>query len=164
MDRLLKFEKLAPRIVEAHVILKKEKYIYYAEITLLAKNLRAFGEGREKTNIFAAFDLACDKVAKQLKKHRGKIKDHRKEHGAKAEAPKVKTARRILEDAEGAEESPEVVALKPGEAKPMSIEEASMQLNMSDDRFIVFSNAETKSVSVIFKRDDGNHGLIEPRK
>ena len=71
-----KLEKYVPRIVESHVIVKKEKYLYVAEITLLAKHLRVFGEGRDKDNLYTAIDQACDRVAKQLKKYREKIKSH----------------------------------------------------------------------------------------
>lgn len=71
-----KLEKFVPRIVESHVIVKKEKYFYVAELTLLAKHLRVFGEGQDKDNLYTAIDLACDRVAKQLRKFREKIKSH----------------------------------------------------------------------------------------
>ena len=71
-----KLEKYVPRIVESHVIVKKEKYFYVAEITLLARHLRVYGEGRAKDNLYTAIDLACERVAKQLKKYREKIKSH----------------------------------------------------------------------------------------
>ena len=71
-----KLEKYLPRIVESHVIVKKEKYFYVAEITILAKHHRVFGEGQDKDNLYTAIDLACDRVAKQLKKYREKIKSH----------------------------------------------------------------------------------------
>ena len=57
-ERLPKFEKYAPRLVEAHVFLKKEKYFFKAEITLAAKNFHAFGAGETKENVFAAMDEA----------------------------------------------------------------------------------------------------------
>lgn len=71
-----KLEKYVPRIVESHVIVKKEKYFYVAEMTLLAKHLRVYGEGQDKDNLYTAIDLACDRVAKQLVKYREKIKSH----------------------------------------------------------------------------------------
>ena len=74
--KLSKLEKYAPRLVESHVVLKKEKYIFEAEITLLAKNFHAYGDGRRKENIFAAIDVAYGRIEKQLKKFREKIKEH----------------------------------------------------------------------------------------
>lgn len=74
--KVTKLEKYVPRLVESHVIVIKEKYFYVAEITALARHLRVFGEGRDKENLYTAIDLACDRVIKQLKKYREKIKSH----------------------------------------------------------------------------------------
>ena len=79
-EKLEKFDKYAPRIVESHVVLKKEKLLYEAEVTVLAKNLRAFGEGQSKDNIYTAIDQAAVRVEKQLKRYREKIKDHKHKH------------------------------------------------------------------------------------
>jgi len=83
-ERLPKFEKYAPRLVEAHVFLKKEKYIFQAEITLAAKDFHAFGKGEAKDNIFAAMDEAYERVEKQLKKFRAKSKGHHKQNSKKS--------------------------------------------------------------------------------
>ena len=80
-EKLSKFEKYASRLLESHVVLQKEKYLYEAEITLTAKDLRAYGEASSKENIYAAIDQACERVEKQLKKFREKIKDHHKKRG-----------------------------------------------------------------------------------
>ena len=74
--KVSKLERYAPRLVESHVIVKKEKYFYVAEVTALAKHLRAYGEGRDKDNLYTAIDWACDRVVKQLKKFREKVKSH----------------------------------------------------------------------------------------
>lgn len=71
-----KLERYVPNLVEAHAILKKEKYFYVAEITVLGRHLRAYGEGQDKENLYTAIDLACDRVAKQLRKFRERIKNH----------------------------------------------------------------------------------------
>lgn len=161
-ERLGKLEKYSPKIVESHVVLAKEKYLYDAQITLLAKNFQAFGEGRRKDNIYAAIDLACERVEKQLKKFREKMKDHHKEHGEKALSPKVKTAQSILKETPLGDRKPRIMKVRGFSAKPMSVEEASLQLEISDQRFLFFRNAVTKSINVLVKQSDGNHGLIEP--
>ena len=71
-----RLERYAPRLVESHVIVKKEKYFYVAEVTVLGKHLRVYGEGRDKENLYTAIDGACGRVAKQLRKFREKIKSH----------------------------------------------------------------------------------------
>jgi len=74
--KVSKLERYAPRLVESHVILKKEKYLYVAEITLLGGHLRVYGEGRDKENLYTAIDWACERVIKQLVKFREKVKSH----------------------------------------------------------------------------------------
>lgn len=160
-DKISRLGKFAPRTVQAHVVLGKEKYIYYAHVTVQGKNLQAYGEGKQKENLFAAVDQAVERVSKQLKKFRDKIKDHHKEHGENAQPPKVKTARQIMRREKSA--GPSIVEMPSYAPKPMSIEEASMQLAIGKEPFLVFSNAATSKPSVIFKRPDGNHGLIQPK-
>ena len=82
--KLSHFEKYDPRLVESHVVLKKQKYLYEVEVTLLAKHLRAYGKASSKENVYAAMDLACERVEKQLKRFREKLKDHHKKHGDKS--------------------------------------------------------------------------------
>ncbi len=163
-DKLSRFEKYAPRLVEAHVVLNKEKYFFEAEVTLLAKNLRAYGESRSKENIYGAIDLACARVEKQLKKYREKVKDHHK--GAEVDKPAGRIRRtkpaRVREEGELPPDRPRIVTAKSFAPKPMSAGEASLQLELIKDSFLVFQNAVTQKVNVIFKREDGNHGLIEP--
>ncbi len=77
-EKLSRFEKYSSNLIEAHVILKKEKFILYAEINLLAKGLKAVGHGKSDETLFAAIDEAYLKTEKQLKRFREKKKDHHK--------------------------------------------------------------------------------------
>lgn len=160
--KLVKLERYSPRLIESHVVLKKEKYLYDAHVTLLAKNFQASGEGRRKENIYAAIDEACGRVEKQLKKFREKMKDHHKGHGQTALPPKVKIAQTILRESPLQGLKPKIVRAKAFAPKPMSVEEASLQLGLSVQSFLVFLNAATKKVNVLFRQEDGNHGLVEP--
>ncbi|HXV28686.1 MAG TPA: ribosome-associated translation inhibitor RaiA [bacterium] len=158
-EKILRLERYAPRLVETHVILKKEKYLFQAEMTLLAKNLKAYGEGSSKDNIYSAIDQAYARVEKQLKKYRERLKDH---HKGTVSSPKGKVAAGAGAAEEAGRKGPLIVKSQSFAAKPMSIEEASLQLELSQNPFLVFSNASTKKVNVVYKREDGNHGLIEP--
>ncbi|HOW58478.1 MAG TPA: ribosome-associated translation inhibitor RaiA [Candidatus Omnitrophota bacterium] len=160
-ERLSKFEKYAPRLVEAHIFLKKEKYFLKAEVTLVAKNLHAFGEGNSKENIFAAMDEACDRVEKQLKKFRAKSKDHHR-HGAKIPIKVMRAMKMMESESAVSAGAPKIVHTETFAPKPMSAEEASLQLELLPENFLVFLNQDTNVVNVIYKRKDGNHGLIEP--
>lgn len=77
-EKLSGFEKYSSKLIEAHVILKKEKFIFRAEISVLAKSIKAVGHGKSAENIFVAIDEAYIKAEKQLKKFREKSKDHHK--------------------------------------------------------------------------------------
>lgn len=160
-EKLSKLERYAPRLVETHVVLKKEKYFYEAEMTLLAKNLRAYGKGQSKENIYTAIDQAYSRVEKQLKKFRERLKEHHKRRSEEILPPGGEVGVKLDKEVETARK-PAIVRSPSFAVKPMSIEEASMQLELSNKPFLVFSNASTKQVNVIYKRDDGNHGLIEP--
>ena len=88
-EKLEKLERYAPRLVDAHVVLKKERYLFWTEITLLAKNLRVYGDAGSKENIFTSMDEAYSRVEKQLKKFREKVKDHHK-HGEQEKQKSVR--------------------------------------------------------------------------
>lgn len=77
-EKLSRFEKYSSKLVEGHAILKKEKFIFYAEISVSAKGFKAVGHGKSDENIFVAIDEAYLKAEKQLKRFREKGKDHHK--------------------------------------------------------------------------------------
>lgn len=160
-DRLPKLERYAPKLVEAHVFLKKEKYFFNIEITVLAKDLRAFGKGSSKGNIFTAMDEAYERVVKQLKKYRARKKDHHKK-GDKISPKETRAFEQIESETALGTERPKIVRTKDFAPKPMSAAEASLQLELSSDHFLVFLNSTTDRVNVLYRREDGNHGLIEP--
>jgi len=161
-DRVGKLDKYAPRIVESHVMLKKEKYLYHVQITLLGKNLRAVGEASEKDNVYAAIDQAALRVTKQLKKFREKIKDHRKEHGPRAVSPKVRISSMLSEIPDITSLKPSIVRVTAASLRPMSVDEASLKLEVETQPFILFINEKTRKPNVLFKKDDGNHGHMQP--
>jgi len=160
-ERLPKFEKYAPQLVEAHVFLKKEKYIFKAEITLSAGSFHAFGSGEAKENIFTAMDEAYVRVEKQLKKFRSKTKGHHK-NNSRVSAKAARALGMIETETVLPADHPKIVRSPAFAPKPMSVEEASLQLEISSDSFLVFMNQDTETVNVIHKRKDGRHGLIEP--
>lgn len=155
-EKIYKFERYAPRLVESHVILRRQKYFFDVQITLAAKNFKAVGEGQGKENVYAAIDQACERVEKQLKKFREKVKDH---HNKLAQ--KVNRVSKNL-PVEGSLLKPEIVKSKSYARRPLSAEEAATQLNISKDAFLVFQNSFTRKINVIYKQDDGKFALIEP--
>jgi putative sigma-54 modulation protein len=107
----------------------------------------------------SAIDLVMDKIERQVKKYKDKIRDHKP-------SPHVQdiNARINVLSSESIEsiEGPRVVRTKTLSIKPMSVEEAVMQLDLLNNDFFIFSNASNQNVSVIYRRKDGDYGLIEP--
>jgi len=163
-DKLQKLEKYSPKIIEVHVILEKQKYFFKAELTLLAKNLKVYGDAEAKENIYAAMDAAYLRVEKQLKKSREKSKAHHKNIDTDLGLTNWEAFEELnatIRERKG--KKPAIVRSGEFAAKPMSMEEASLQLIASEQQFLVFSNADTNQVNVIYRMDNGNHGLIEPK-
>jgi len=122
-----------------------------AEVTVYTKGpvIRA---KEAASDMYAAIDLVSEKLESQLRKYKTKLVDKRR---TAAPQPMV--------EPEPEPESPSIVKTKVLEVKPMSPEEAILQLELLGHDFFVFSSAETEEISVLYRRNDGDYGLIEPR-
>ncbi len=156
-SKLDRMDKLLDNPAEAQVVLSVEKIRHYTEIRLKGDRLNIVC--REKaSDMYSSIDLALDKLEKQLKKQKEKIKNHRPNKGADS-------VREMNPDmnptAEAAPDMPEI-RIESIDYKPMDIEEAGMQLELTEDNFLVFTNSRTNQVNVIYRRKNGGLGLIEP--
>jgi len=155
-NKLDRFDKLLDNPAETKVVLSVEKLRHIAEINLTGDRLNI--NAKEANNdMHAAIDLVLDKIEKQIKKSKEKTKQRRS--GFK----KSKTNNLMAEDTAFQEEEPlKQVKVRNIEYKPMDVEEAVMQMDIVDDTFLVFTNAETDRVNVLYRRNDGHLGLIQP--
>jgi putative sigma-54 modulation protein len=161
-EKLERVKKYLRRPVEAHVILSVSKERHVAEITLQADHQTMFAE--ETTHdLYSAIDLAVDKLEHQAQKLHEKRRHHKGGANARAVGPSEVTATVLAADRRGPGGAPEVIRTQRIPAKPMSVEEAVAQLAASSDEFLVFTNASNERVAVLYRRKDGNFGLIEPR-
>lgn len=166
-DRLSKLLKYDDRIIEAKVMLKVEKFRHDVDITILTKNATIVGVANTN-DLYMSIDYAIAKLEAQLKKMRDKFKDKRiraqksKQHDRDIAIDELKNSRDNSDDDDDERDDnmPDVVAEK-SSPKPMSLKEAKEQLFASDnDEFIVFKDQDTMKVKVLFKRKDGDFGLI----
>ncbi len=156
-EKIDKIEKHLHRPVEALVVLSVEKFRHEAEVTVLADGLSI--NGREVTDdMYSAIDKVMEKVEKQAKKNRDRLK---KRKGSN-ETPQLKPQESIGDETGSDLDMPEVTSSKRFMPKPLSIDDAVMELNDTKEEFIVYRNAETEQVNVLFRRSKGNFGLIEP--
>jgi putative sigma-54 modulation protein len=157
--KLQRVKKYLRRPIDAHVILGVSKERHLAEITLKADHVTMFAE-EETHDLYSAIDLAIDKLEHQAQKLNAKRKHH-KGAGARATAPEV-TASVLAADRPEPGVDRRVIHSQLVSAKPLSVEEAVEQLNASRDEFLVFTNASSQTLAVLYRRKDGNYGLIEP--
>ncbi len=143
--------KFLPRAIDAHVILSVQKQRHIAEVQVTGSHLNITAT-EETGDLYSAIDLATTKVERQIKKHIAKVKDRKVKNNNVVAASVAKEGRRA-----GA-----TIRLQRVAVKPMSIDEAVLQLKMVKNDFLLFKNAATETLSVIYRRKDGNYGLIEP--
>ena len=156
-EKISKIKKYLDSPMEAHIVLTVEKFRHQADVTLSLNGARIKAV-EETADMYSAIDQVIDKLEKQVKRHLSKIRSRRSEI-AKSEESDV--LREVDEStALGQEET--VIKVEKMFAKPMDPEEAAMQLNLSTQGFLVFRNAKSREINVIYKRADGNLGLIEP--
>ena len=156
-NKLDRMDKLLDNPAEAQVVLSVEKIRHYTEIRLKGDRLNIVC--REKaSDMYSSIDLALDKLEKQLKKQKEKIKNHRPNKGADSVR---EMNQEVNPTAEAAPDIPEI-RIESIDYKPMDIEEAGMQLELTEDNFLVFTNSRTNQVNVIYRRKNGGLGLIEP--
>lgn len=159
VNKLNKLDKLLDNPGEANVVLSVEKIRHIAEIKVSGDRLNI--NCREKTNdMYSSIDMALDKLEKQIKKSKQKIKNHRQ--GSRAEFKEKQAEAAAMTQMPPDETIERDIIVQNIEFKPMDIEEASLQMNLVSDSFMVFTNARTNRVNVLYKRKDGGLGLIQP--
>lgn len=128
-----------------------------AEVTARMKGTVVRAE-EAAADMYAAIDLVSEKLERQMRKYKTKLVDRR--NGGRAV---VKTAPGDTELASPYEEDeePRVARTKRIDAKPMTTDEAIMQMDLLGHDFFVFTDADSEAVSVIYRRKDGDYGLIE---
>ena len=151
-----------PRIIEAHVILDVEKHRHFAEAILHCNNHITIEASHECPDLYAAIDGVVAKVTQQMRKYKTKIlRNHR---------PRGQDIRHLEEQVLGIEDTfheieesePTVLKTERYEVKPMFVDEAVLQIEMSNRQFVVFQNARSEKVNILYRRKDGALGLIEP--
>jgi putative sigma-54 modulation protein len=148
--RLSKIGKYIDRPAEAHVILSVEKIRHKAEVTLNADGV-IVNAVEITEDLYAAIDMVMDKVERQIKKHKQKLQERKGQARTVSQAPDASDER-----------SPRVIREKEYFVKPMSVEEAVLQIGVSGKEFLIFQNTDSKQINLIYKRTDGDWGVVEP--
>jgi putative sigma-54 modulation protein len=155
-DRLNKLKKYIDHPVEARVVLSVEKFRNVAEVNLTANGLNVNAK-EEAKDMHLAIDNAIEKIERQLKKRKEKIRSQ------KTNSNRGGNINAMEQSSEDMDDVPEtrVVETKKIVLKPMSLDDAIMEIESSKNRFVIYRDSSTENVSVIYHRDDGKYVLIE---
>lgn len=149
-EKVGRLQKYLEKITSAHIVLSLQKYRQIAEVTLRVRDLTIRGE-ESTEDLYSSIDLVVEKLERQLHRYKGKILGHASRSG-RSQPP--------MASLEG--EKSRVVKSKRFAIKPMSPDEAILQMDLLGHTFYVFRNAQTDDVNVVYRRHEGNYGLIEP--
>jgi putative sigma-54 modulation protein len=157
LKRLRKFAKILGDDISFHVIVDVEKERQTAEILLKFKMLDLTANF-VSNDMYNSINRAIEKLERQALKHKGKIVEGKRQRAkAKSVATKLSVgapaARTLARKVAGIQE-------EEAQRKPMAVEEAAIELNHSEYPFVVFRNADSGAVNVLYRRKDGSIGLI----
>jgi ribosomal subunit interface protein len=159
-------QKYAERPTDALVVFSKSAHEFSCEATVhLSTGLIATAKAKD-TEIYAAFNSCCAKMEKQLRRYKRRLKDHHKDRTQPVEL--FGGSSYILASEDGAEQSepetlqPVIVAEMEAKIPSLSVGEAVMQMELAGVPVLVFRNENKDGVNVVYRRDDGNIGWIDP--
>lgn len=162
--KLQRLEKYFGEIKEATVVLSVQRGMQMVEVQLEGDGILLRGEERRGNDMYASIDEVVEKLEGRVKKFKGKVRSRSQEQGP---SEKNVIKQQAMTEAFGPEitepeDMPHLVRTKRFAIKPMSPEEAANQMELLHHDFYVFRNDDTEDVNVVYKREDGNYGLIEP--
>ncbi len=161
-EKLDRFDRFLHNPAKANVVLTVEKFRHIAEINISADGF-AINAHEETSDMYSAIDMALDKIDKQIKKNKTKF---RKQRSTAARSKALSHDERVgglSEDFEPDGGEPKLTRIKSVDYKPMDVEEAVLQMRLIKNNFLVFADAQTEQINVLYRLRDGNFGLIQPR-
>lgn len=159
--------KYAGRPTEAYVVFSKSGHEYVCETVIhLSTGLTAQAKAHEP-EIYASFDACLEKMDKQLRRYKRRLKDHHKERVQPVELSSagsyILAASEETDEAETVSSVPVIVAEMETQIPSITVGEAVMQMELANTAVVVFMNEKHNRLNVVYRRDDGNIGWIDPR-
>ena len=162
LEKLFKIKKYLDGPLDVNVVLSVEKIRYIAEVKF---NFNGFMvKGREEADdMYAAIDLVAGKIVRQIKRYKERLRNRKGGAGIDKRIQSRMSVDVLAHDPDRVEAATEVVKKSNFLVKPMSLEEAIMQLDLMHNQFYVFRDESTDRINVVYRRDDGHYGLIDPQ-
>ncbi len=158
--------KYAERPTDANVIFSKSAHEFVCEATVhLSTGLTASAKAHAN-EIYAAFDNCSEKMEKQLRRYKRRLKDHHKDRAEPVElfggASYILASDHGSEDSEPETLQPMIIAEMEAKIQSLSVGEAVMQMELQGSPVLVFRNEGNEGLNVVYRREDGNIGWIDP--
>jgi len=154
-EKVPRIQKYLDRRVKADVSLSMEKKRYKAEVNVTGNGIKFNSKEVSTDNLFAAIDLVMNKVTSQASRYKTKLKKRKN-------SSELTIRHNIISfESTSANREPQVIHTENYFVKPMTVDEAIMQLNLIENDFLVFTNAQSNRINVLYERREGNYGLIE---
>ncbi len=160
-----------PKIIEAKVILEVQNYRHIAEIILYCANHITIEATTETDDMYASIDATVTKITRQMRKFKTRmLQNHRPRKGKMRHLDEAVFASRIAHEDHAEEEAPQepeqlepvIIHQENIRIRPLFKDEAIMDLELSDRPFLIYHNADTDKLTVLYRRKDGDYGAIEP--
>lgn len=167
--KLSKLEKLLDGPVEAHVVLGIEKHRHLCEMQVRSRTALLSGQS-ETEDLYASVGDVVDKLERQALKHKEKRKERKKKPTRRApRAESAAASEPVRRKKVSVEEAPAPAARRPRivrspryRLKPLTPDDALLELETTEEAILVYRDAETYRVNVIYRRPDGAFGLVDP--
>jgi len=164
--KLRKLSRHASQLREAQAVLKVERQrsagrTQVAEVTVWGDALVLRGSHRSE-DMFASIDAVVEKLEKQIHKHRSRFIEKRRIDAVRSKRRQLARAEAALRGAPAPVMPPEIVRIKRFVMKPMTAEDAIIQMERLGHAFFVYRDAQTEQIHVLYRRKNGDYGLIEP--
>jgi len=158
-EKVHKVKKYFDSPVEAQIVLKVEKFRHIADMTLSidGNKVKAVDESGD---MYSSIDQVMDKIEEQLRRMLSRKREYKLENIKNIEGEDFLDGGIEIHD-NLAESKPTIIKTERVDNKPMDIDEAAMQMRLSKRNFLVFTDSKSKNINVIYRRKDGNLGLIE---
>lgn len=151
-----------PRIIDVQVILDIEKHRHFAEMILHCNNHITIEASHECDDMYAAIDGVIAKITRQMRKFKTKLLRNHRPRGNDIRHLEEKVLHLDEKFELEPEAEPQVIKTERYPVKPMFVDEAVLMIEMSNRQFVVFQNAKTEKVNILYRRKDNGIGLIEP--
>jgi putative sigma-54 modulation protein len=156
-EKFNRLDKYLPKAVQAVITLAVVKKVHHIAEAAIKSNGVLIQASEETDEMYTAIDLLVEKIERRVRRYRDKLVDHKRHAARQASSEGEESSRPD-------ERIPQIIKTKRFDLKPMSPEEAVMQMELLDKEFFIFSNVGSGEINVIYKRKDGNVGLIEPAR